>query len=140
MTQKEQGNHYHPIRVYYEDTDATGRVYYANYLKFAERARTEMLRKIQIEQSKLKEEIESFFVVSRCNIKYLSPAFMDDDLTVHSQLIDLKRVRMIFDQKIWRQQECLATLNIEIAYINKKGKPIPIPDSVLSEFKNEYGN
>jgi acyl-CoA thioester hydrolase len=134
---KLHGKHFHPVRVYYEDTDATGRVYHASYLKFAELARTEMLRKFQIEQSQIREELKAFFVVFQCNVTYLSPAFLDDDLTVHSHLIDLKRVRMIFDQQIWRQQECLAKLAIEIACVNEKGRPTRIPDSVLSKLRTD---
>ncbi|MBL0941463.1 MAG: tol-pal system-associated acyl-CoA thioesterase [Alphaproteobacteria bacterium] len=127
--------HFHTIRVYYEDTDATGRVYHASYLKFAERARTEMLREFQLEQSQIRKKLKTFFVVFQCNVMYLSPAFLDEDLTVHSHLIDLKRVRMIFDQQIWRQQECLAKLTCEIACINEKGRPTRIPDSVLSKLR-----
>lgn len=134
-----KGLYIYPVRVYYEDTDATGRVYHANYLKFAERARTEMLRGLQIEQSQLKSGSGIFFVVFRCRVAYLSPAVLDDDLAVHSRLIDIKRARIMFDQGIWRQQECITKLEIEIACVNNKGKPTRIPDCVLSKLSGYTG-
>lgn len=91
----------HPIRVYWEDTDAGGIVFYANYLKFMERARTEWLRSLGISQQKLKIETGGMFVVTDTQLKYLQPARLDDVLLVSAQIIDKGRASLKISQEIW---------------------------------------
>lgn len=90
----------HSIRIYWEDTDAGGIVFYANYLKFMERGRTEWLRWLGIEQQRLRDEVGGMFVVSEANIKYLQPARLDDELVVTAQLQSAGRASMTIAQQV----------------------------------------
>ncbi len=90
-----------PIRIYWEDTDAGGIVFYANYLKFFERARTEWLRSLGIEQHSLKDECGGMFVVSETQVKYFSPARLDDLLEVTAQTLEAGRASMVLTQQAW---------------------------------------
>jgi acyl-CoA thioester hydrolase len=121
------GAYLFPVRVYYEDTDAAGMVYYANYLKFAERARTEMLRRLGIEQQRLRGETGLSFVVRRCNADYLLPARLDDDLVVATRLAGLGAATLDLDQDIRREDETLVRLALQIAAIGRKGRPQRLP-------------
>src|ERR1700727_2691665 len=94
------GAHLTTFRVYYEDTDAAGIVYYANYLKFAERARTEWLRESGFSQSQLTAQEGIFIMVRRCSIDFLAPARLDDLLEVETHLKDCGKVRMTMQQSI----------------------------------------
>src|SRR5437868_1581652 len=109
--------HTFPIRVYYEDTDAAGIVYYANYLKFAERARTEALRLSGIDQSDLMKNEKIEFVVRRCEADFLQPAELDDLLTVETRLITISKVSVKMEQTIRRGDEKLVTLDIKLAVV-----------------------
>jgi len=122
-----EGAYLLPVRVYYEDTDAAGMVYYANYLKFAERARTEMLRRLGIEQQRLRAETGLSFVVRRCNAEYLLPARLDDDLVVATRLAGLGAATLDLDQDIRRGEETLVRLALQIAAIGRKGRPQRLP-------------
>jgi acyl-CoA thioester hydrolase len=116
------------LRIYWEDTDAGGIVYYANYLKFAERARTEALRALGIEQQLLKEQYGLAFVVTRAEIDYKRPARLDDLLIVETQLQDLTKLRMTMRQRIRRGDEMLAEVVVKLACIAQaSGKPTPFP-------------
>jgi acyl-CoA thioester hydrolase len=117
----------YPVRVYYEDTDAAGLVYYANYLRFAERARTEMLRRIGIEQEKLRAESGFFFVVRRCTIDYRFPARLDDDLVVLTRLAGLGAATLDLAQEVRRGDTLLVSLSVQVAAIGRGGKPQRIP-------------
>lgn len=105
------------IRIYYEDTDAGGVVYYANYLKYFERARTELLRYLKIDQFQLAQEHNVVFVVRRTEIDYLRPAKLDDILQVNTQIEQLKRATIIFKQQLLRKQECLAQALVKICCV-----------------------
>ncbi len=124
-----------PVRVYWEDTDAGGIVYYANYLKFAERARTEALRRLGIEQRELQEKQGIAIVVHRCEIDYKRPAKLDDLLTVETQLQELGKLRMTMRQHIRRADELLAEISVFLACTNAEGKPSPWPDFLLAPLK-----
>lgn len=126
--------HFFKIRVYYEDTDAGGIVYYANYLKFFERARTEWLRDLGIEQDNLLEQSVGF-VVKRVEMENKAPAKFNQLLSISSQLVELKRASMVFHQKIINSNsECLVSAQIRVACVDlKKMKPIPIPAFILGE-------
>jgi acyl-CoA thioester hydrolase len=129
------------LRVYYEDTDAGGIVYYANYLKFFERARTEWLRALGINQVKFLEQ-KIGFVVRRVEMDNVASAKLDDLLNVNSTITVLKRASLVFHQKITNQaQQVLCTATIRVACVNfqshdsKKVKPMAIPESILGAFK-----
>ena len=122
--------HRWPVRVYYEDTDAAGIVYYANYLKFAERARTEMMRASGASHSGMIEAFDSAFAVSRCEIDYLKPARLDDQLSVETRMLEVGAATVDLDQRILRQGDLLARLKIRIACVNRKGRPQRLPEPV----------
>lgn len=123
-----------PVRVYYEDTDAAGIVFYANYLNFMERARTEWLRKIGFEQDKLKQEKNLLFAVRNVTIDYLKPAYFNELLSVKSKLIDQRPASLIFNQSIFNDNNVkLCVAEIKIACLNSINmKPKPIPKTILT--------
>ncbi|GAC15297.1 tol-pal system-associated acyl-CoA thioesterase [Aliiglaciecola lipolytica] len=129
--------HQYDFRVYYEDTDAGGIVYYANYLKFLERARTEWLRSFGIEQHGLLEQ-NIGFVVKRVEMDYIAAAKFDDVLHVNTQIIELKRASMLFKQQIINSNNIsLVSAQIRVACVDlKKMKPIAIPAFILGEISS----
>lgn len=118
-----------PLRVYYEDTDFGGVVYYANYLKFLERGRTEALRDLGVDQVALKAAGQ-VFVVRRANVDFLAPARFDDMLEVHTSATTVKRASAIMAQEIWRGDARLITAEITIACITLEGRPVRLPAPV----------
>jgi acyl-CoA thioester hydrolase len=122
----------HPVRVYWEDTDAGGIVFYANYLKFFERARTEWLRALGIGQQTLREETGGMFVVSETHIKYLQSAKLDDLLRITAQLQTSGRASLTITQRAWRDDQLLCEGTIRIGWVHVQDlKPARIPSSVL---------
>ena len=120
-----------PIRIYFEDTDSGGVVYHSNYLKFMERARTEWLRSINIDQRYLKHQEHIMFVVHRIDIQYKLPARFNDDLIVKSELIEIGSSKIEFRQMIYRNDEMLIDASVDIACIDsEKFKPVRIPSAV----------
>jgi acyl-CoA thioester hydrolase len=126
------GVHAFSIRVYYEDTDAAGIVYHANYLRFAERARTEMLRLLGFGQERLRVEDGLAFAVARCAVEYRAPARLDDELTVESRLLALRGASLEVDQRIRRGGAELARLEVRVACIDRAGRPQPLPPALRS--------
>lgn len=126
--------HSHFIRVYYEDTDAGGIVYYANYLKFFERARTEWLRELGFSQSKFLEHSLGF-VVKRVEMDNVAPAKFDQQLEVQTEIHEVKRVSLLFRQKIVDdKQNTLVNASVRVACVDLiKMKPIAIPKAVIEE-------
>ncbi len=131
----QKAEHLYSVRVYYEDTDAGGIVYYANYLKFLERARTEWLRTIGFEQTKLLEQSVGF-VVKRVEMDNLLAAKLDDQLTVSSKIVELKRASMVFQQIITNSNnQKVISAQIRVACVDlSKMKPTAIPEAILGEF------
>ena len=122
----------HPIRVYWEDTDAGGIVFYANYLKFFERARTEWLRALGIGQHALREETGGMFVVSETTVKYHRPAKLDDQLRVTATLAEGGRASLVIAQQAWLGDTLLCEGTIRIGWVDATSmKPARIPSSVL---------
>jgi acyl-CoA thioester hydrolase len=124
------------LHVYYEDTDAAGMVYHANYLKFAERGRTEMLRGLGFGHRRLAEENGVGFAVRRCTVDYLAPARLDDALIVETMLAGVGAATLAVRQQIRRGDELLADLDILVACIGRDGRPRRVPGAlraVLSE-------
>jgi acyl-CoA thioester hydrolase len=120
-------SHTLPLRVYYEDTDAAGMVYHANYLKFAERGRSEMLRSLGFPHRKLGAENGVGFAVRRCAIDYLAPARLEDDLTVVTTLTGVGGATLHARQQIRRDDHLLADLDVVVACIGRDGRPRRIP-------------
>lgn len=126
-----------PIRVYYEDTDAGGVVFYANYLKFCERARTEWLRKLGFDQSKLDSELGLIFVVSETSLTYKKPAKLDDILSIHTEVESMGKASIVFSQDVYRENELLVQSKITVCCIKRDGfKPSAIPESVRLSFES----
>ena len=127
-----------PVRVYYEDTDAAGIVYYANFLKFFERCRTEWLRALGIEQQRLREADGVQFVVVHAAIDYRRPARLDDSLTIRAEVAELARSYLIFAQQALRGAELLATAEVKVACLNARTlAPVRLPASLAAKIKTE---
>jgi acyl-CoA thioester hydrolase len=124
------GVHHLFTRVYYEDTDAAGIVYYANYLKFAERARTELLRLLGVEQERLRRETGIAFAVKRCVVEYVRPALLDDELLVESRLVALGGASLEVEQRVTRSAAELARLMVRIACLGRDGRPARLPPAL----------
>ena len=128
-------NFFHKLKVYYEDTDAGGVVYYANYLKFLERARTEALVTLGFNNKKIKENFGSLIVVKSCNIEYKIPAHLEDELSIRSFVKSITKTSFFMNQFITRGEDLIAEAKIHLVFVNQKGNPMRIPDSLFQDFK-----
>lgn len=127
-----------PVRIYYEDTDSGGVVYYANYLKFLERARTEWLRALGFEQTELLDRYNVIFVVRRVEIDYLRPAVFNDALLVTVQVHHAGRSWIELDQTVQREAEVLVTARVKIVCVNGQSfKPVGIPPAIKQEMEKQ---
>jgi len=124
------GWHRHPVRVYWEDTDASGIVFYANYLKFTERGRTEWLRRLGVDQSRLLAETGNAFVVRHVSVGYRAPARLDDQLEVQSRLAEMRPASLTLEQRILRGEQVLVQSSVQLACIDRKGRPQRLPEQV----------
>ncbi len=118
------------IRVYYEDTDLAGVVYYANYLRFIERGRTEALRDLGIDQAALKRDRGLVFVVRRLTIDYLAPALFDDLLEIRTRITRLRGASLEMAQEVWRGGDCLSRAAVTVACMDGAGRPQRLPGDV----------
>ena len=126
-------DHKYKVRIYYEDTDAGGVVFYANYFKFTERARTELIyEKLKLKHLDLRDKFDVIFVVKSLSSKYIAPAKFEDDLTVVSKIVEKSPVRLILDQNIEKGNKLIFTSTIELAVVSSKGKITKLPDQLLS--------
>lgn len=124
-----------PVRVYYEDTDAAGMVYYANYLRFMERARTDWLRALGFEQAQMAREHGIAFVARTATVDYLKPARLDDLLDVVSSIDSLGRAQVAFAQQVERAGDVLVTAKMRIACFDPaRGKPCAMPKEIHEVF------
>ena len=128
-------NFFHNIKVYYEDTDAGGVVYYANYLKFLERARTEALFTIGFNNKKIKEDYGALIVVKSCNIEYKKPSYLEDKLKIRSFVKSVTKTSFFMSQFISRDDELIVEAKVHLVFINKDGKPIKVPEDIFKDFK-----
>ncbi len=119
-----------PIRVYYEDTDMAGIVYYANYLRYIERARSDWVRGLGIDQRALKEDEGLVFAVRRVEADYLQPARLDDELTVLTEVTGVTAARLVMDQKVMRGEEELFHAIVTVVMINDTGHPARLPANI----------
>lgn len=123
-----------PVRMYWEDTDAGGIVYHANYLRYMERARTEMLRLLGYEQETMKREGMALIVVANIEISYRRPAKLDDLLTVQTRMTQIRHASVLFDQSIWRGEELIVQASVRCASIDPvKGCPVLMPEEIYNK-------
>jgi acyl-CoA thioester hydrolase len=122
-----EGKHRMGIRVYYEDTDAGGIVYYANYLKFSERARTEMLRAIGYEHQDSRNNYGVSFVVRTCNVEFFKPSMLDDWLEVETEILMVRGASIRMRQNIKKGSQKLVLMEIRLACVSSNGSPVRIP-------------
>jgi acyl-CoA thioester hydrolase len=125
------GEHRLSVRVYYEDTDAVGVVYHANYLRFAERARTEMLRCLGLEHGGLSTRFGLAFTVRRCLVDYLAPARLDDRLEVRTSLARLGGASLNLEQRIVRDDRLLVRMDARLALISPALRAVRLPQALI---------
>ena len=120
------------FKVYYDDTDASGRVYHANYLKFLERARTNLIYQTKYTHKILLDEFNIIFVVKECNVKYKKPAYFEDLIKVISVIDELTKVKIKFNQKIYRESDLLVQAEVLVIPVNANGKISKLPDELYN--------
>tara|TARA_B100001057_G_scaffold237584_1_gene237934 strand:- start:2034 stop:2456 length:423 start_codon:yes stop_codon:yes gene_type:complete len=128
-------NFFHKLKVYYEDTDSGGVVYYANYLKFLERARTEALFSIGFSNKKIQNDFNSLIIVKSCNIEYKAPAHLEDDLMIRTFIKSITKTSFFMNQFITRDKDEIAEAKVHLVFINKDGKPVKIPEEIYIKFQ-----
>ena len=123
------------VKVYYEDTDAGGVVYYSNYLKYLERARTELIYQLNLNHKILKEQYNTNMVVRSCNIKYKKPGFFEDQFTIYTKLIGYSFSQLTLKQTIKRGPSLIVLAEIELVTVNSKGKLVKMPDILIKQLE-----
>lgn len=129
------GTHHFALRVYFEDTDVSGIVYYANYLKFMERARSDMLRTAGIDQRALLDAGEGYYVVAEARIAYRRPARLEDSLVILSEVREVRAASCLIHQRVMRGRELLAEANITAAFLSSEGRPKRQPREWVAKFE-----
>ena len=124
------------FKVYYEDTDAGGVVYYANYLKFLERARSEAVYSLGFTNTSLLDDHGVLLIVKSCNIEYKKPAQFEDMLEVVSEAISFTKTSFLMKQKILRNEELIANAEIHLVAVDKNGKPTKLPEELKKKLEN----
>ena len=127
------------LKIYYEDTDAGGVVYYANYLKFLERARSEAIYEMGFSNTELKKEFGILIIVKSCNIDYKKPAVFEDKVSIISTIKEITKTSFIMEQNINRDKELIASADTHLVSVNSDGKPTKIPE-ILKNKLNENIN
>ena len=128
-------NFIHKVKVYYEDTDSGGVVYYANYLKFLERARTEALVSLGFSNIKIKDEFKALIIVKSCNIEYKKSTYLEDELSIRSFIKSITKTSFFMNQFISKGNDLIVEAKVHLVFINEKGKPIKIPSTLFQNFK-----
>ena len=128
-------NFYHKLKVYYEDTDAGGVVYYANYLKYLERARTEALTTIGLSNLQIKEKFGALIIVKSCNIEYKKSAHLEDELSIRSYVKSATKTSFFMNQFVTKDEFPIVEAQVHLVFVNEKGKPIKVPDIIFKNFK-----
>ena len=123
------------LKVYYEDTDAGGVVYYANYLKFMERARSDALKSLGFTNKLLIEKNGTYIIVKSCNINYIKPALLEDDLEIKSYIKEITKTSFFMSQKVFKGNDQITEAEVHLVTINKKGKPVKIPERLKEELE-----
>ena len=128
-------NFTHKVKVYYEDTDSGGVVYYANYLKFLERARTEALVSLGFSNKKIENDFGALILVKSCNIDYKKSAKLEDELSIRSFVKSFTKTTFTMNQFISRKDDLIVEAKIQLVFVNIQGKPIKIPEVLFQFFK-----
>ena len=123
------------VKIYYEDTDAGGVVYYANYLKYLERARSEAIYSLGLTNNNLQKDHDSLIIVKSCNIEYKKPARFEDELEIISSLLSKTKTSFTMLQTIKKKEEIISEATVQLVTVNKEGKPIKIPE-ILNNLLN----
>lgn len=135
--------HLYAVRVYYEDTDLSGITYHANYLRWFERARSDLLRRLEIDQRAAIEEGGGAYAVSEINLKYLRPAKLDDDVLIETSCTELKAASCRMHQRAMRGEELLAEAHLRVGFVSPSGRPIRQPyewRAAFTRFVNSSGD
>ena len=125
----------HKIKVYYEDTDAGGVVYYANYLKFLERARSEAIADIGLSNQKIKKDFGLLIIVKSCNIDFKKSAYLEDLLNIKSSITSFSKTSLSMSQIIFKDEDIIVNAKVHLVFINENGKPNRIPEEIITKLK-----
>ena len=128
-------NFYHTVKVYYEDTDAGGIVYYANYLKYLERARTEALATIGLSNLQIKEKFGALIIVKSCNIEFKKSAYLEDNLNIRSFVKSVTKTSFVMNQFISKDDNIIVEAQVHLVFVNDKSKPVKVPQIIFDNFK-----
>jgi acyl-CoA thioester hydrolase len=128
-------NFYHNVKVYYEDTDAGGVVYYANYLKYLERARTEALSTIGLSNLQIKDKFGALIIVKSCNIEFKKSAKLEDELKIRSFVKSVTKTSFFMNQIITNGESIIVEAQVHLVFVNDKGKPVKVPEVIFDNFK-----
>ena len=128
-------NFYHTVKVYYEDTDAGGIVYYANYLKYLERARTEALATIGLSNLQIKERFGTLIIVKSCNIEFKKSAYLEDNLSIRSFIKSVTKTSFVMNQFISKDDNIIVEAQVHLVFVNDKSKPVKVPEIIFNNFK-----
>ena len=128
-------NFYHNVKVYYEDTDAGGIVYYANYLKYLERARTEALTTIGLSNLEIKNKFGALIIVKSCNIDYKKSAHLEDELTVRSFIKSVTKTSFFMNQIITKEDKTIVEAQVHLVFVNEQSKAVKVPELIFNNFK-----
>ena len=135
-------NFFHDVKVYYEDTDAGGVVYYANYLKYLERARTEALSTIGLSNIKIKDNYGELIIVKSCNIEFKKSAKLEDELKIRSFVKSVTKTSFFMNQFIVKGDSTIVEAQVHLVFVNEKGKPVKVPETIfdncLKFYKKNY--
>ena len=123
------------LKIYYEDTDSVGVVYYANYLKYLERARSEAIYSLGLTNTKLQKDYGTLIIVKSCNIEYKKPARFEDELEIISSVLTKTKTSFTMKQIIKKDEETISEADVQLVTVNKEGKPVKIPE-ILEKFLN----
>jgi len=129
--------HEMPVHVYYEDTDAGGIVYHANYLKFAERGRTEYIRALGLTNTGVLKQFEIIFVVRSIQIDYLAPAFLEDELVVRTKTLDLKNASFTMHHEILKNGAVICAMTVGLVCVGPDKRPVRMPDDIRKLIQNK---
>ena len=128
-------NFFHNVKVYYEDTDAGGVVYYANYLKYLERARTEALSTIGLSNLQIRDKFGALIIVKSCNIEYKKSAKLEDELKIRSFIKSVTKTSFYMNQIITNGETTIVEAQVHLVFVNENGKPVKVPDIIFDNFK-----
>ena len=128
-------NFYHTVKVYYEDTDAGGIVYYANYLKYLERARTEALATIGLSNLQIKEKFGALIIVKSCNIEFKKSAYLEDNLNIRSFIKSVTKTSFVMNQFISKDNNIIVEAQVHLVFVNDISKPIKVPQIIFDNLK-----